>query len=53
MKPVSIKFFGRCELRSPNGGVSLLTTTKTALLLARLAMPLGQNHDRKRLTELL
>jgi TolB-like protein/DNA-binding SARP family transcriptional activator len=53
MRPVSIKFLGRCELRSPVGNSQLLTNTKTALLLARLAMPPGQSHDRKRLTELL
>jgi TolB-like protein/DNA-binding SARP family transcriptional activator/lipopolysaccharide biosynthesis regulator YciM len=53
IRPVSIKFLGRCELRSPVGDGQLLTNAKTALLLARLAMPLGQAHDRKRLTELL
>jgi adenylate cyclase len=53
MEPVSIKFLGRCELRSPIGEYQLLTSTKMALLLARLAMPPGQSHDRRRLTELL
>ena len=53
MKPVSIKFLGHCELRSPIGESQLLTNMKSALLLARLTMPPGQSHDRKRLTELL
>lgn len=53
MKPVSIRFLGRFELQSPSGGRDLVSGAKTVLLLARLALPPGQIHDRKRLTELL
>jgi TolB-like protein/DNA-binding SARP family transcriptional activator len=53
MKPVSIKFFGRCELSSPNGDGQVLINSTTAVLLARLALQPGQSQDRRRLTELL
>lgn len=53
MKPVSIKFLGHCELISPNGDGQAQIGSRTAILLARLALPLGRSHDRKRLTELL
>jgi adenylate cyclase len=53
MKSFSIKLFGRCEFRSPGSEGEVLANPKTALLLARLAMPPGQGHDRKRLSELL
>lgn len=53
MKPVSIRFLGSFESQSPSGERHQLSGIKTVLLLARLAMPPGQVHDRKRLTELL
>ena len=53
MKPVSIRFFGRCELSSPKGDGQVLINSKTAVLLARLALQPGRSQDRKRLTELL
>ena len=53
MKPVTIRFLGRCELSSPNSGGQVPISSKTAVLLARLALPPGQSQDRKRLTEQL
>lgn len=53
MRPVSIRFLGRFELRPPSGGEERLNGMKTVLLLARLTMPPGETHDRKRLSELL
>lgn len=53
MKPVSIRFLGSFESQSRSGERYQLSGIKTVLLLARLAMPPGQVHDRKRLTELL
>lgn len=52
MTQVSIRFLGRFEAQSPSGEVCPLIGVKTVLLLARLTMPPGQAHDRKRLTEL-
>ncbi len=49
MKSVLIKFLGRFELPASAGGRDLLGGAKPVLLLARLALPLGQVHDRKRL----
>ncbi len=53
MKTVSIKFLGRFDLQSLSGERGHLSGPKAALFLARLAMPPGQLHDRKRLTEIL
>lgn len=53
MRTVSIRLFGRTEFISPFGEGDQPTSTKTALLVARLAMKPGEAHDRKRLTELL
>jgi adenylate cyclase len=53
MNPVSVNLLGRCELRLAVGDSKPVTNTRTALLMARLAMPPGQSHDRKRITVLL
>lgn len=53
MQTVSIRFLGRFELQTPSGEIQQSIGAKPVLLLARLAMPPGHAHDRKRLTEFL
>ena len=49
MKSVLIKVLGRFELPASAGGRDLIGGAKPILLMAQLALPPGQVHDRKRL----